>query len=88
MRRTLAETTDSEIPAYFALLSRGLSVYREPSAVTESGMCWVAEADGRQFAAEDPLSLLGLVAMHEARGASWRATNEEAERFLAAFGDA
>jgi hypothetical protein len=74
------------VSAYLELLKHGLRVYREPSAVTDSGMCWVAEDDSRQFIAEDTGSLLGLVAMHTSRGPEWRASDEEIERFLSEFG--
>ena len=74
------------IPAYLALLQRGLSVFREPSAVTDSGMLWVAEDATHQFFAENLVTLLGLVAMHETRGPKWQASDEAIERFIAEFG--
>jgi hypothetical protein len=84
----LANAGNVVIPAYLALLQRGLLVHREPSAVTESGMGWVAENATHRFAADDPVSLLGLVALHETRGSEWQASDEEIDRFLIKFGGA
>lgn len=87
MKSTLAAAANTLIPAYLALLQRGLSVSRHPSLVTESEEeYWVAENADCRFIAEDPLMLLGLVALRETRGADWKASDEEIERFLAEFG--
>ena len=86
MKPTLADAANTIVPAYLTLLQRGVSVYRQPSAVTDSGMLWVAEDAGHRFVAEDLLVLLGLVALHETRGPQWQASDEEIERFLAEFG--
>jgi hypothetical protein len=86
MKPTLADAGNTLVPAYLALLQRGLSVCREPSAVTDSGMLWVAESAGHRFVAEDLVTLLGLVAIHQTRGPNWQASDEEIDRFLAEFG--
>jgi len=36
--------------------------------------------------AEDPILLLGVIALAEARGEDWRATDEQIEDFVARFG--
>ena len=41
-----------------------------------------AERELEAFVAEDPLQLLGLVKLHQLRGASWRPTESEVEAFL------
>jgi hypothetical protein len=41
-----------------------------------------AEREQEAFVAEDPLQLIGLVKLHELRGASWRPTEAEVEDFL------
>jgi hypothetical protein len=84
----LAGAPNTVIPAYLALLQRGLSVRREPASGSGRGSYWVAEDAGHRFVAEDPLTLLGLVALDETRGPDWQASDEEIDRFLAQFGGA
>jgi hypothetical protein len=43
---------------------------------------WFAEQGDSRFVAEDPILLLGLVALYETRGENWRATDEQIEDFL------
>ena len=86
VKPSLTDAGNTIVPAYLALLQRGLSVHREPSAVTDSGTLWVAEVAGHQFVAEDPVTLLGLVAMYETRGPEWQASDDEIESFIAKFG--
>ncbi len=87
VKETLADAANTIVPSYLALIQRGLSVSQEPSAVTESGMLWVAEDETTQFFAEDLVTLLGLVAMRETRGENWRASDQDIESFLARFGN-
>ncbi|ADG69593.1 conserved hypothetical protein [Planctopirus limnophila DSM 3776] len=86
MKSQLTNAGNTIVPAYLALLARGLSIVKEPSAFTESGMIWVAEDTTTQFSAEDLVTLLGLVAMQETRGAGWQASDEEIESFFAKYG--
>jgi hypothetical protein len=86
VKTRLTDAANTIVPAYLALLQRGLSVCREPSAVTESGMLWVAEDAGHQFFAEDFVTLLGLVVMHQTRGPEWQASDDQIEQFIAEFG--
>lgn len=86
MKTTLTDAGNTLVPAYLALIQRGLTVQREPSAVTDSGVLWIAEDAGHHFVAEDLVTLLGLVAMLETRGPEWQASDEQIERFIAEFG--
>lgn len=86
MKSQLTSAGNTIVPAYLALIARGLSIVKEPSALTESGMIWVAEDTTTQFFADDLVTLLGLVAMQETRGADWQASDEEIERFIAKYG--
>jgi hypothetical protein len=45
-----------------------------------------AKRGGAELVGNDPIELLALAALSEARGASWRATDEEIESALARFG--
>jgi hypothetical protein len=87
MKPTLANAANTLVPAYLALLQRGLSVSRDPSLVTDSREhYWIAEDTDVRFVAEDLVALLGLVALYETRVPSWQASDEEIDRFLAQFG--
>jgi hypothetical protein len=80
MKPTLASAGNTVVPAYLALLQRGLSV-------SCTGAYWMAEGPDHRFVAEDPLLLLALVALHETRGSEWQASDEEIDRFITDFGE-
>jgi hypothetical protein len=88
VKPTLADAANTEIPAYLALLRRGLSVSYESISPGASTCAWVAEDAGCRYVADDLLSLLGLVALYQTRGPEWQASDEQIDRFLAEFGGA
>ncbi|EZP68309.1 hypothetical protein BV97_05656 [Novosphingobium resinovorum] len=45
-----------------------------------------AERAENSFAADGPVALLGLIAMAEARGEAWQASDEEIDNFVQLFG--
>ena len=63
--------------AYLVLIAKG---YDHPPRSRIDA--WVAQKGEDAFGASGPLELLGLVAMAEARGSNWRATDEEIDTFL------
>ncbi|WP_152669937.1 hypothetical protein [Lysobacter capsici] len=65
-------------PAYSALLQKGYTVERHP----ELPDCCVASKNGYSFLADNPVELLGLIAMIEVRGEAWQASDREVEDFL------
>lgn len=71
------------VPSYLALGQKGYRIWREASA--SEAEWWVAEGPLGRFSAEDPLSLLGLVAMAETRGDEWEASDEEIDAYLTKF---
>ncbi|MEL7360929.1 MAG: hypothetical protein AAFN13_02550 [Bacteroidota bacterium] len=71
------------IPAILALRAMGYDVSRRYDGDQE---WWKAETESLEFGAEDPLSLLGLVALRENRGAAWRASDAEIEAVMQEFG--
>ena len=75
----LADAANVMTPAYLTLLAKGYSVRKHGDAM-------IAEGNGECFIAEDPLRLLGLVAVAQERGADWRASDQEVEAFLSQFG--
>jgi len=80
----IATAGNTVVPAYLALLAKGYSVSRE-APDKHAAEIWRAEARGNSFIAEDRVYLLGLVALLEVRGESWKANDAEIERFLATF---
>jgi len=66
------------LPAAFATLRRlGYVV-----TLTNNGRLCKAENGAQTFVAEDPLLLLGLVKLQEARGNDWAPTEAEVENYL------
>ncbi len=76
----IAAAGNTEIPAYLALRAKGYSVRWERRK--EQTEFWYAEKDGREFVAEGPIELLGIVSMFEVRGNNWEATDKEIETFM------
>ena len=70
---TLAAAGNTLAPALAALRSLGYTVTSVPGLSGDLK----AEAAGLCFVGEDPLQLLGLVRMHELRGAHWQANDDE-----------
>ena len=74
----IAMAANTLAPAYAALLKKGYRVERRRDP---SGGC-LASKDGHSFLAENPVELLGLIAMAEMRGEAWQASDREVELFL------
>jgi hypothetical protein len=72
------------VPAYLVLCAKGYQVSRQIDEEDELET-WRAVRPGREFIAEDVVSLLGLVALFEARGADWPAEDSEIDAFLDQF---
>lgn len=81
---TIVSAGNVLVPAFLALLQRGYSVRREASS-SDGEESWFAENAVHRFIAEDPVTLLALVALFETRGANWAASDHEIDRFLAQF---
>jgi hypothetical protein len=79
----IASAGNTIVPAYLALLEKGYRVSRV--GVDEHGETWQALKESEEFIAEDPLTLLGLVALYEARGAAWQAPDVDIDAFLKRF---
>lgn len=72
----IAAAANVMAPAWLAILAKGFRVeLREPYLVAVRG--------NDEFVAEDPITLLGLIAVVEARGENWQATDEEIARLMA-----
>lgn len=68
MRLTDAGNTHG--PAILVLLAKGYVVRQEYHTPSES-LLWWAIKDGREFVADTPVTVLGLVALWENRGDEW-----------------
>lgn len=80
----IASAGNTVVPAYLVIRSKGYSIRREPG--TKVRETWYAEKGDIQLMAEDPLALLGLVALAEERGEDWKALDSEIDAFTTEFG--
>ena len=64
------------IPACLVLRAKG---YRVSRSYLGSGLSewWEADKPGERFSAENPIALLGIVAIYEVRGLDWQANETE-----------
>jgi hypothetical protein len=69
------------VPAYLAIVSKGYAVQR-----ADKGSGLTAKKGGAIYAADDPVTLLGLIAIGETRGEQWKATDAEIDAYLLQFG--
>ncbi len=79
----IASAANTIVPAYLALREKGYQVSRV--GVSEHEETWQALKGREEFIAEDPLTLLGLVALYEVRGAVWEAPDIEIDEFVRRF---
>lgn len=80
LKLTVAGNTAS--PAVAVMRARGYAIscsYTRCSGESDYRIFWEAEKDGRIFGSSEPEEVLGLIAMWEARGDDWQATDEEIE---------
>lgn len=82
----IATAGNTLVPAYLALVAKGYTVTCNP-ANNEAGELWQAVLGENTFIAEDTVTLLGLVALYENRGESWKASDAEIDDFMTKFGD-
>lgn len=80
---SLSSAGNTLAPAYLALLHKGYDVQFSRD---EDREWWHAENEAGYFSAEDPLTLLGLIALYETRGEEWQASDEQVEGFMERFG--
>ncbi len=77
----IADAGNVLIPAYLTLKQKGFVVRWDKSTDSEQEY-WYAEDATREFIADGPVALLGLIAMHEIRGDDWEANDDEIQEFL------
>jgi hypothetical protein len=73
----LADAMNTYDSALLVLQNRGYKVWLEPSEDDSELGTWWASRNEADFAAFDPLRLLGLVAMWEQRGNQWQREAKE-----------
>lgn len=79
MDNQIAAAANTVVPALLALESLGYTV-------TVDGSLVVATASNERFAADDPVTVLGLVKLIETRSWNWRASDEEITATIGKFG--
>lgn len=75
----LASAGNVVVPAILLLEERGyvIEVHRSPASEL-----WTARRGDIELVGDDPIELLGLASLAEARGDAWRATDEEITSIL------
>jgi hypothetical protein len=76
----IAAAANTIIPAVLALEAAGFAVSQEAAYV-------VAQRGDDVYVADDPVTVLGLVALVQARGWEWGASDDEIDRVLPRFTD-
>src|SRR4051812_13740400 len=79
MERKLAQAGDTAVPAILTLETAGFELQRVDDL-------FVARRSSEEFVVNDPVGLLGLVALVEARGWEWGASDEQIDSVLSRFG--
>ncbi|BDM81347.1 hypothetical protein [Acaryochloris marina] len=77
----IASMANVEVPAILALESMGFTITSRVVNADQE-MAWTASGNSDEYIAEDPLSLLGLVKLHEVRGDNWKASDDEIDKYL------
>ncbi|MEO1276647.1 MAG: hypothetical protein AAFV96_15125 [Pseudomonadota bacterium] len=75
----LVPAGNADTAAFAVLCSLGYELSLVPGA-EEERIC--AKKDGHEFVAESPITVLGLVALHQARGDDWKPRDDEVARML------
>ena len=75
---TIAAAGNTEVPAYLVLAEKGFEVVQD-------GQHWTASRGELTLVGSSPLELLALLSIHDARGAEWKATDEEINDFVARY---
>ncbi len=78
----IADAGNTIVPCILALRSMGFTVRTEE---VENRVLWKAESSLLRFIADDPVALLGLVAMRESRGQHWKAADDEIDAAMEEF---
>ena len=86
MTERIAGAANTVIPAVRALETLGYAVARRDSGgEPPNDEWWTATGPLGEFVAEDSVTLLGLVAMRDARGAASKASDAEIDAFMGRF---
>lgn len=85
MAEKIGNAGNTLLPAYLALQSKGYKVWWERGDSAPDDERWFAEGPLGSFIADDPVELLGLVAMREVRGVSWQASDDQIDEFMAKY---
>lgn len=74
---------NTEIPAYLALLDRGLRVSRQQLA--DGREMWIAEDAMIRYSAPSALELLGIYSLRQQRGSDWQASDQQIHDYLTTY---
>lgn len=77
MIERLSEAMNTWSPALTVLRAKGYRLRAEDDPDAENRVIWVAEREGVCLMGGDPLIVLGLSALWEAKGAAWRDSGDQ-----------
>ncbi|MEM7279186.1 MAG: hypothetical protein AAF385_13775 [Pseudomonadota bacterium] len=80
----IASAANTLVPAYLVILSKGYSVQKDDGPGMKE--TWRATKNDVELIGEDPLAVLGLVAMYESRGNDWAAEDDQIVKFQEEYG--
>lgn len=75
----IVSSINTEVPAWLTLKDQGWQVKKIESVGCKN--LWLASKNGTDYIGSNPIELMGLIAMHEARGGVWQAEAEQIEAF-------
>ncbi len=78
----LTNAGNTMVPAILSLESKGYLVRWERGERSPDDETWFAEGPLGKFCGNDPVELLGLVAMREMRGPDWKASDQQIDEFM------
>jgi SAM-dependent methyltransferase len=81
MIERIGNAGNTTVPAILAMESKGYRVTWRPSISAGNEKQWFAEGSLGLFFAEDPVTVLGLIAIREIRGPNWRASDSQISDF-------
>lgn len=81
----IVASVNTEVPSWLALKEQGWEIKKIDSVGSKK--LWVATKNGTDFIGGNPIELMGLIAMYEARGEQWQAEAEQIEEYQEKYPD-
>ena len=76
----ISNAANTMTPAWLVLLEKGFEISKSTIGGT---LYFVPTKEDCTFLADDPVTVLGLISLFEARGEDWKASDPEIDAFMA-----